>query len=182
MITNGKCLQCKYGYKINQDGNCEECLENEYSNGKECYSCENGQCKKCSILIPYCSSCLIQNNKIQCNSCEKPYILNEDDGLCYPCLDNQYYSNGLCNDNEEGCLIQIDSTTCIECESNYILKNGICIQQEGINYISDIKKDGIWVFPLPSFLVFYYNFAPRKRLKNLQNLCFLSLLSALAVI
>ena len=126
---NGRCLQCKNYYALNNNY-CYECpegclkckFEKEDLNCQECYSgyVLNNQfnCDKCPVG---CENCILTNGIETCTSCLPGFILN--DGTCDDCLNGC----GECDINKK-CLhcsmkiegksttLDLNSDTCLTCE------------------------------------------------------------------
>ncbi|ELP89096.1 hypothetical protein EIN_448670 [Entamoeba invadens IP1] len=108
--TNGQCLTCYAGYRLNSNGTCEMCGDKEYSLGG------TSSCLSCPIV---CTNCFKESGI--CTTCQSGYKQIEDktNKICISCSSNGNCSS--CDQNENESL-----RNCVECTTGYYLDNNNC--------------------------------------------------------
>ena len=158
IISEGIFENCKYGY---EDKYCEKCKDDFYINKKDnlCYSNqENNEFYKCvesDINGTYCDKCLegyylgykdnkcskikgcdISENEDKCIECDEYYCLDVKTGQCIyndevDSEEKKFYYRCI-KTNKEG-------TACETCVEGYDLINGLCVDSE---HCEEISEDG----------------------------------------
>lgn len=118
-IDTSKCVNCKSGFGLSNDGlctikcplNCEDCTENECLECESGFNFVNGKCIEC---LPNCYSC----DEDRCNDCRPGYGFiwkdGEDTNRCGKCKDNCL----MCNRNNDECLVCAENYCYNEDESS----------------------------------------------------------------
>ncbi|KAL4495395.1 hypothetical protein ABPG73_022440 [Tetrahymena malaccensis] len=114
------CLQCKQGFKLNQN---QKCIE-EQGCDSESYLDDSNKCKKCSNQLQNCLEC--ESNKI-CKKCSNSFVLQNGKCIC----DQNNYLKGQkecekCQDSFPNCFQCDQNLGCIKCSANYQLHNNQC--------------------------------------------------------
>ncbi|KAL4463122.1 hypothetical protein ABPG74_007123 [Tetrahymena malaccensis] len=114
------CLQCKQGFKLNQNQKCIEELRCD----NESYLDDSNKCKKCSNELQNCLEC--ESNKI-CKKCSNSFVLQNGKCIC----DQNNYLKGQnecvkCQDSFPNCFQCDQNLGCIKCSANYQLHNNQC--------------------------------------------------------
>ncbi|EAR92603.2 transmembrane protein, putative (macronuclear) [Tetrahymena thermophila SB210] len=121
------CLKCPFGCKQCIDSNtCTKCHEFYLQDGQKCIdNCginsfqKNNQCQKCTEGCGLCSS------NDYCIVCQDYYSMDDDDGKCEKCKENQDENCDNCPQNCKQCVYN-SKYSCLECEDGYELVFGQC--------------------------------------------------------
>ena len=141
-----KCENCKEGFFVNDEGECQSCSLNCFK--KEEDNCKCSECDKGFYVDKYiCNSCIVNcdkcSNATKCENCKEGFFAN-DEGICQECpLNCNKCSNstkcehckggffindeGDCQSCPSNCLKnEPDSCKCSECDKGYYVDKHIC--------------------------------------------------------